>query len=73
MNNGYFDEAHASDEIPDEDTIFGKNSWLYLKVFNMMKIRNINENLFFWWNFITFMKIDSLWYMTENNSNFSKC
>ena len=58
MNNAMVTliEAHASDEIPDESIIFGKNSWLYLKVFNMMKIRNIDENLFFWWKFISLMK-----------------
>ena len=66
MNNAMVTliEAHASDEIPDESIIFGKNSWLYLKVFNMMKIRNIDENLFFEWKLIPLMKIDSVWYMT---------
>ena len=61
-------EAHVSYEISDENIIFGKSSWLYLQVFNMMKIHNIDENLFFWWKFITLMKIDSLWNMTENHS-----
>ena len=61
MNNAMVTlmEAHVSDEISDENIIFGKNSWLYLKIFNMMKIRNIDENLFIWWKFITLLKIDS--------------
>ena len=57
MNNAMVTliEAHASDEIPDESIIFGKNSWLYLKVFNMMKIRNIysfDENSSPWWKLL---------------------
>ena len=61
MNNAMVTlmEAHVSDEIPNGNIIFGKISWLYLKVFNMMKIRNIDENLFIWWKFITLLKIDS--------------
>ena len=59
-------EAHALDENPYENMIIGKNSWVDLKVFNMMKICNIDENLFFWWKFIPLMKIDSLWYITED-------
>ena len=45
MNNAMVTlmEAHVSYEISDENIIFGKSSWL-----NMMKIRNIDENLFFW-------------------------
>ena len=51
-------EAHVSYEISDENIIFGKSSWLYLQVFNMMKIHNIDENLSFdensslWWKLI---------------------
>ena len=32
---------------------FGKNSLLYLKVFNLLKISNFDETLFSWWKFIT--------------------
>ena len=51
--NGYFDEAHDSDEIPDENISL---CWKYTnlvkihaciwKFFNMLKILNFDENVF---------------------------
>ena len=54
-------DAHVLDDNPFENMIFGKNSWVDLKVFNMMKICNIDENSSLWWKSITVIGNLSIW------------